>query len=371
MMIPVTKSFLPPIEDLFLHIKRAYANEWLTNRGELVKDLESKLSNYLDLKETQLLITNNGTIPLQIALKVLGKGGEIITTPFSYVATTASIVWENCTPVFVDIHPEYFTIDETQIEAAITERTTCILATHVFGNPCHIEALEAIGKKHNLHIIYDAAHCFGVKYLGESVFTFGDISTCSFHATKIFHTGEGGAIFTSNPKLFKVLYASHNFGHQGPEAFHGLGINAKISELQAAMGLSVFPFMDQILSERKKIVSVYDDLLENTSVRRIKIREKTDWNYSYYPIIFDSEPELLKFQKIMNDLQIFPRRYFYPSLNKLPYLNNVSMPVSESISSRILCLPLYYGMKEEIQILICKHLKISTNEWTPVQIING
>ncbi len=216
-MIPVTKSFIPPLEEYQAIVKRAFDNEWLTNRGELVLELEEKLKEYLQV--SNIIVRNNGTIPLQIALKLLGGGGEIITTPFSYVATTAAIVWENCTPVFVDIHPEYLTIDETKIEAAITPKTTCILATHVFGNPCNIEAIEAIAKKHNLKVIYDAAHCFGVKYKGKSIFEYGDVSTCSFHATKLFHTGEGGAVFCNDEALRHKIFYSRNFGHRGPLSF--------------------------------------------------------------------------------------------------------------------------------------------------------
>ena len=174
-MIPVTKSFLPPIDEYMSQVNRAYKNEWLTNRGELVRELETKISNYLQLVNTKILCTNNGTTPLQIALKSLGGNGEVITTPFSYVATTAAIVWEGCTPVFVDIHPEYLTIDETKIEKAITSKTTCILATHVYGNPCNVDYIEQIAKKHNLHVIYDAAHCFGVQYKGKSIFEYGDV----------------------------------------------------------------------------------------------------------------------------------------------------------------------------------------------------
>lgn len=243
-MINVTKTFLPPQEEYNNLVKRAWDKIWLTNRGELTLELESKLKSYLNINN--IIITNNGTTPLQIALKLLGNYGEIITTPFSYVATSAAIVWENCKPVFVDIHPEYLTIDETKIELAITPKTTAILATHVFGNPCNIEAIELIAKKYNLKIIYDAAHSFGVKYNNKSIFNFGDVSTCSFHATKLFHTGEGGAIFCGDSKLQEKLFYSHNFGHNGPLDFHGLGINAKISELQSAMGLAVFPYMDFI-----------------------------------------------------------------------------------------------------------------------------
>jgi len=342
-MINVTKTFLPPIEEYNKQVQRAWDNQWLTNRGELVLELEEKLKQHL--KVSNIIITTNGTIPLQIALKLLGNGGEIITTPFSYVATTSAIVWENCTPVFVDIHPEYLTIDETKIEAAITDKTTAILATHVFGNPCQVEAIETIAKKNNLKVIYDAAHAFGVNYKGKSIFDYGDISTCSFHATKLFHTGEGGAMFTNDINLQQQLFYCHNFGHNGPLAFHGMGINGKISELQAAMGLAVFPYMQIIVTERKKVVDFYNDNLDFSKLRALKIRQETDWNYSYYPIIFESEAILIRVQKALNEKQIFPRRYFYPSLNTIEYTSGTRMPISESIASRVLCLPLYVGLK--------------------------
>jgi len=344
-MIPVTKTFLPPQEEYNSFVKRAWDKAWLTNRGELTIELEDKLKTYLDV--SHLIITNNGTIPIQIALKLFGNGGEIITTPFSYVATSAAIVWENCTPVFVDIDSEYLTIDETKIESAITPKTTAILATHVFGNPCHIEAIESIAKKHNLKVIYDAAHCFGVKYNNKSVFNFGDVSTCSFHATKLFHTGEGGAMFCNTKDIYHQLFYSHNFGHNGPLEFHGLGINAKISELQSAMGLAVFPYMNHIITERKKVVDFYNENLNFKTVCTIKIRENTEWNYSYYPLIFDSENTLFKVQVALLQENILPRRYFYPSLNTIDYVKGDKMPISESIASRILCLPLYVGMQKE------------------------
>lgn len=344
-MIPVTKTFLPTQEEYNSFVKRAWDKAWLTNRGELTIELEDKLKSYLDV--AHLIITNNGTIPIQIALKLFGKGGEIITTPFSYVATSAAIVWENCTPVFVDIDSEYLTIDETKIENAITQKTTAILATHVFGNPCHIEAIESIAKKHNLQVIYDAAHCFGVKYNNKSVFNFGDVSTCSFHATKLFHTGEGGAMFCNTDEVYHQLFYSHNFGHNGPLEFHGLGINAKISELQSAMGLAVFPYMDHIISERKKAVDFYNETLNFKKAKTLKIRENTEWNYSYYPVIFNSETILLKVQQALLEENILPRRYFYPSLNTIDYVKGGHMPISESIASRIMCLPLYVGIPEE------------------------
>ncbi|MBF4507151.1 DegT/DnrJ/EryC1/StrS family aminotransferase [Flavobacterium sp. JLP] len=357
-MINVTKTFLPPMEEYNQFVQRAWNNEWLTNRGELVKELENKLKSFLSV--SNIVITNNGTVPLQIALKLLGNQGEIITTPFSYVATTATIVWENCKPVFVDIHPEYLTIDESKIEQAITSKTTAILATHVFGNPCNISSIELIAKKYNLKVIYDAAHCFGVKYNDKSIFDYGDISTCSFHATKLFHTGEGGAMFSKDLDLQNKLFYSHNFGHNGPIAFHGLGINGKISELQAAMGLSVLPYMSEIISERKKVVEFYNSNLDFSKLITLKIRENTFWNFSYYPIIFNSEEQLLRVEKILNQNEIFPRRYFYPSLNTIEYAEGGEMPISESIAAKIVCLPLYVGLSidqlEKVVSLINKNL---------------
>lgn len=350
-MINVTKTFFPPLEEYQLQLQRVWNNQWLTNRGELVLELEEKLKEYLSV--SNIIIMNNGTLPIQIALKILANGGEVITTPFSYVATTAAIVWENCTPVFVDIHPEYLTIDETKIEAAITDKTTCILATHVFGNPCNIEEIDRIAKKHNLKVIYDAAHAFGVDYNGKSIFEYGDVSTCSFHATKLFHTGEGGALFCKDKDLRHKMFYSHNFGHNGPLEFFGLGINGKISELQGAMGLTVFPYMDQIIGDRKNSVTFYNENLDFNKLNKIKTREYTKWNYSYYPVVFESEEILLMVQKALNEASIFPRRYFYPSLNTVPFINGCSMPISESIASRILCLPLFVGLENQDLKNIC------------------
>lgn len=342
-MINVTKTFLPPQEEYQAILKRAWDTGWMTNRGVLVKELEDQLKSYLGVN--QMIAMTNGTLPLQIAIKALNLEGEIITTPFSYVATTSSIVWEGCTPVFVDIHPEYLTIDETKIEAAITSKTTAILATHVFGNPCHVEAIEAIAKQYNLKVIYDAAHCFGVTYKGQSIFNYGDVSTCSFHSTKLFHTGEGGAIFCNDAHLLNTLFYHHNFGHKGKEDFQGLGINGKMSELQAALGLAVLPYMEKILSDRKSIINQYNEFFESTSIKTLKIRAYTDWNFSYYPVIFENEAQLLKVKSTLEENNIFPRRYFYPSLTTLPYLTKEVLPITTSISSKILCLPLFSGLK--------------------------
>ncbi len=344
-MINVTKTFLPPQDEYQAILSRAWNAGWMTNRGVLVRELEDKLKTYLGV--SNILATTNGTLPLQIAIKALGLTGEIITTPFSYVATTSSIVWEGCTPIFVDIHPDYLTIDETKIEAAITPKTSAILATHVFGNPCAVEAIEAIAKKHNLKVIYDAAHCFGVRYKDKSIFEYGDISTCSFHATKLFHTGEGGALFTKNKEVYDTLFYHHNFGHKGKEAFQGLGVNAKMSELQAAMGLAVLPYMQSILKSREEAVSNYNKFFEGTSIRGLHLREGTTWNYSYYPVVFENETQLLQVKTALEKHAIFSRRYFYPSLNNLSYLKKNKVEHSDSISPCVLCLPLYSGLSLE------------------------
>lgn len=341
-MITVTKTFLPPMTEYQAILQRAWDKQWLTNRGELVLELEAKLKTYLNIP--YIIATTNGTLPLQIALKNFGGHGEIITTPFSYVATTASIVWEGCTPVFVDIHPEYLTIDETKIETAITPKTTAILATHVFGNPCAVDAIEVIAKKHGLKVIYDAAHAFGVTYKGKSILNYGDVSTCSFHATKLFHTGEGGAICCSDKSLYNTLYYLHNFGHNGPLDFHGIGINAKMSELQAAMGLAVLPYIDSILSGRQRAVEQYDKELDFNKLRRLKLREQTRWNFSYYPVLFETEQQLLRVEEALKAQQIIPRRYFYPGLNTLPYVNSIQLSVNDTIYKRVLCLPLSHDL---------------------------
>ena len=353
-MINVTKTFFPPLEEYKEQLQRIWSNEWLTNRGELYQELSQELKKYLGINF--IIPMTNGTLPIQIALKALANEGEVITTPFSYVATTSSIVWENCTPVFVDINPEYLTMDETKIEAAITPETTAILATHVFGNPCNVEVINEIAKKYNLKVIYDAAHCFGVTYKNTSIFNYGDVSTCSFHATKLFHTGEGGAVICQDEALNNDIYRRHNFGHSTKTEFEGVGINAKMSELQAAMGLCVLPYMTNIILDRKRICNYYDTNINWDNLNKLKIREHTNWNYSYYPIIFKTEEDCIKVVKKLNKQDIFPRRYFYPSLDTLSYVDATYCPVSNDIASRILCLPLYNNLEEEILNIIIQSI---------------
>lgn len=341
-MINVTKTFLPDFEEYVSILKRAWNKQWITNNGELVQELEQKLKDYLRVQN--LLFTNNGTIVLQMALKALDITGEVITTPFSYVATTNAILWEGCKPVFADIDPSTFCIDASKIEAAITPKTQAILATHVYGIPCDVEAIDALAKKHGLKVIYDGAHAFGVEYKGKSLLNYGDISTCSFHATKIFHTVEGGCIIANNDAVAQQLMLQRQFGHVYDD-YYCVGINGKNSEFHAAMGLCVLPEIDNIIVARKKSCELYDALLPN--LERPKLSPELIYNYSYYPVIFKDEQTLLAVIEKLKQQQVNGRRYFHPSLNELPYIEKQSCPVSEDISRRVLCLPLFFDITEE------------------------
>jgi dTDP-4-amino-4,6-dideoxygalactose transaminase len=359
-MINVTKPDLPSFEEYSDYLKGIWSRNWLTNNGPLVNELELKLKEYLGLNH--LLYLANGTVALQIAIKALGlQKGEVITTPFSYVATTSSIAWEGLTPVFVDIDEQTLCIDVLQIEKKITSDTVAIMATHVYGNPCDISAIQQLAQKYNLKVIFDAAHCFGTTYKGKSVYAYGDISTASFHATKVFHTTEGGAVITQNPDLLNRMSYMRNFGHDGPERFHGIGINGKNSEFHAAMGLCILKRIDNILKDRRRISQMYDKALEGLFVRKPTTNKDAGYNYSYYAIIFESEQALLAGVKELNYNNVFPRRYFYPSLNMLNYVKNDIMPVSEDISKRVLCLPMYTDMKPEDISMIARLLLRSQN----------
>jgi dTDP-4-amino-4,6-dideoxygalactose transaminase len=353
-VINVTKSFLPPIEEYTKYLEGVWQSGHLTNHGPLVNELEQKLKDYLQVKH--LFYVNNGTIALQIAIKALEITGEVITTPFSYVATTSSLVWENCTPLFADIDPSDYTIDERRIEEAITPRTTAILATHVYGIPCHVEGIRKIADRHKLKVVYDAAHAFGVLHKGKSILNHGDVSTLSFHATKLFHTVEGGAIVTNDDDVAHRISYMRNFGHKGQEEFWGLGVNGKSSEFHAAMGLCLLPRIGEIIESRRKLSRLYDQYLHEfkLNLQRPVVPETTEYNYSYYPVIFSSEKELLTVKDNLNAAYIYPRRYFFPSLNTLPYLHERrQLPVAESISPRVLCLPLYYDLAAEDVRRIC------------------
>ena len=345
-MINVTKTFLPDREEYIKYVHQIWDRVQLTNNGPLLQELESRLKNYLGVDD--LYFCGNGTIVLQIALKVLGITKEVITTPFSYCATTNSILWENCKPVFVDIDRETFNLDPALIEAAITPDTQAIMATHVYGNPCAVEAIEKIARKHSLKVIYDAAHAFGVKHQGRSLLAYGDLSTCSFHATKVFHTTEGGALVSNHPELHEKLHLLRAFGHRGDEEYLYAGINGKNSEFHAAMGLCNLPHVPAIIAARKVVFGQYDAQLDWDKLVKPKIDPSIEYNYAYYPVVFESHDVMRQVQAALLENKIAPRRYFYPSLNTLSFVPEYyACPVSEDISSRVLSLPLYVGQPAE------------------------
>lgn len=343
--INVTKAFLPPKEDFLKYVDTLWDSACLTNNGPLLQQLEAELQKNIGVNH--VAVCTNGTVVLQMALKALEISGEVITTPFSYVATLNAILWENCKPVFVDIDPETFCINADLIERSITENTRAILCTHVYGFPCDIEKIQEISEKYRLPVIYDGAHAFGCNYKSRPLLQYGDISTCSFHATKLFHTVEGGCVVVRDENIFRKIYLQRQFGHIHDEYF-SVGINGKNSELHAAMGLCVLPHVQELIRERKAISELYDSLLKGKLSRPHSKKEDFEYNYSYYPVILKSETELLRVKQELEKNDIYPRRYFFPSLNKLSFLELAEpCPVSEDISVRVLCLPLYPGLPVE------------------------
>lgn len=352
--INVTKTYLPSLEEYQGYLARIWQTGQVTNQGPLLVELQDKLRGYLGVPNIHYV--TNGTIALQIALRALNaEEGEVITTPFSYVATTSSILWEKLKPVFVDIERETFNIDSSKIEAAITKKTKAIMAVHVFGRPCDIEGIDILSKRYRIPVIYDAAHAFGVLHKGRSLLSYGDISTCSFHATKVFHTIEGGCLVVKDDEISGRVELIKRFGHDFDE-HKTLGINAKVSEFHAAMGLCNISRVGDFIDERKKASELYDHLLSHDFARPA-ISPDTEYNYSYYPLLLHSEDELMAVLARMAKENIFPRRYFYPSLNTLSYIKDAQeCPVSEDVARRILCLPLYPGLEERSIIKICKIL---------------
>lgn len=350
-MINVTKTYLPDINKYNKYTEQIFNSGWLTNNGELVQTLQKRLCEYLGVKN--LLLVTNGTIALQIAYKLLGLSGQVITSPFSFVATTSSLVWENLKPVFADIDQATFNIDPENIAAKINKNTSAILPVHVFGNPCDVETIESIAKSYDLKVIYDAAHCFGVKYKGKSVLEYGDVSTISFHATKLFHTIEGGALIIRDDELYEKAKTLINFGLSNGDILN-VGINAKMNEFSAAMGLCVLDDMEKIISERERVWKRYQEAF----LGKLKLQKmNTDalLNHHYFPVVFSSTGCLLKTVEQLNKQQIFPRRYFYPSLDSVTYVpSEVKCEISNAIAGRILCLPIYVGLSTAEQDNIIK-----------------
>jgi dTDP-4-amino-4,6-dideoxygalactose transaminase len=358
-MINVTKTYLPDKEKYKKYIDKIYSNGWVTNNGPMVKELEERLASYLGVKN--IVLVANGTVALEIAYRTLNIKHFAITTPFSFVATTSSLVTNNILPIFADINPNTLNIETKNIEKLITPNTSAIVPVHVFGNACEVEEIDKIAKKHNLKVVYDAAHAFNVKYKGKSVLSYGDISTLSFHATKLFHSIEGGALIINDDKLVEKARYLINFGIENSESIPHLGTNAKMNEFEAAMGLCMLDEIESVNNKRKTIYDRYNNAL-NGVVKFQEQNKEASLNYSYFPIVLKSEEELLIVQKHLNEKNIFPRRYFYPSLDTLKYIEpKQKCEVSRDISKRIMCLPLYPELKEEEQLTIINTINEAIN----------
>ncbi|MFN4806958.1 MAG: DegT/DnrJ/EryC1/StrS family aminotransferase [Akkermansiaceae bacterium] len=341
--IHVTEPFLPPLEEYVDYLKGIWERRQLTNQGPLVIKLEQLIQQSQSLDVPVRLVANGG-LGLQIILKAMGIKGEVITTPFSYVATTSCPAWEGCAIRFADIEPEFLTLDPAAVEATITPSTEAILATHSYGNPCDCEGLEKVARKHGLALIYDAAHAYGVRYRGESILSYGDASMVSLHATKLFHSVEGGFVVCQDSAVAEKVEWMRRFGHDGQEAYHGVGINAKMSELHAAMGLCVLPYFDEIMRHRQAVCDAYHNGIKDLAGVRfgMTLRDSTQWNTSYFPVRFESEALLLATVDKLEKTGIFPRRYFHPALHEIGLIGTPASPcpVASRSSRELLCLPL-------------------------------
>lgn len=346
-MIFVTRTKLPPIHRYFKYLQKIWSNNWVTNNGQLVQELELNLKDYL--KVYNLTLVTNATLALQMAFKSLDiSEGEVITTPFTFVATTNVILWEKLRPVFVDINPETFNIDPEEIEKKITKNTRAILAVHVYGNPCEVNRIKEIALKHNLKVIYDAAHAFGVEYSGSSVLNYGDISVLSFHATKVFNTIEGGALISPNQKTDEVNRLMRNFGIVNEETVALPGINAKMNEFQAAMGLCNLQTVNRDIRSRDKMYHLY--LASLGKIKGLKFQKlvASRYNYSYMPVLFRNKQHRDLIYDILKENGVHARKYFYPLTSDFDYFdeatkktNSQKLPIASDISSRVLCLPLF------------------------------
>ena len=354
-MINVTKTYLPNKEKYKQYVDEIYDNGWVTNNGPLVRRLEKRLAEYLGVKN--IVLVSSGTAALEIAYRTLGIKGYVITTPFSFVATTSSLVTNGLKPIFADINPQTLNIDPNNIRKAITQNTSAIVPVHIFGNACEIDEIAGIAKQHDLKVIYDAAHAFGIKYKGKSILNYGDVSTLSFHATKLFHTIEGGALIINDDALVEKARYLINFGIENQESIPELGTNAKMNEFEAAMGLCVLDDIDQVIQKRKIIYRRYEQELEGAVGFQEKNKAAT-LNYGYLPIIMQDEVQRLKVEENLNQKNIFPRRYFYPSLDTLNYIEpKQSSAISRDISRRILALPLYPELDKSSQKTIINVVK--------------
>jgi len=345
----VTQPYLPELSEILRYLETAWKTKRLTNKGALHDELEEKLVQYLNVDF--LSLCSNGTLALMIALKALGVCGKVITTPYSFVATSHVLNWIGLEPVFVDIDPKTYNIDPEKIEAAITSDVSAILPVHVYGTPCDVHAIQEIAGRHGLKIIYDAAHAFGVRLNNQSILTFGDLSALSFHATKVFSTCEGGAIISHNTKMKKMLEGLANFGIQDEVTVSGIGINAKLSELHAAFGLSQLKYTASLIRRRKEIDLIYREILEDLPGVTVPQRSKSvQCNYSYFPVFIDTNGYGRSRNELYEHLRrnrIYCRRYFYPLISHFePYKNltsasSANLPIAEKAARQVLCLPIY------------------------------
>ena len=353
--ITVSKPCLPPLDEFIPYLQQIWENKWLTNNGPLHQQLEQELSEHLGVKYISLF--SNGTLALISALQALNITGEVITTPFSFVATTHSLWWNKITPVFVDIEPEYLNLDPAKIEAAITPQTTAIMPVHVYGNPCNVDEIQRIADKHGLKVIYDAAHAFGVKINGNSILNYGDLSVLSFHATKVYSTIEGGAIICHTEKMKHHIDNLKNFGFRGETVVEEPGINAKLNELQAAYGLLQLKYVDGFIARRKEITELYRSLLKDIQgIRFLDDKKGVTHGYSYFPILIDKEKYGKSRDEIYDMLKennIFGRRYFYPLIssfepyNKLESSNPQNIITATEAAEHVLCLPIYVELEDK------------------------
>jgi dTDP-4-amino-4,6-dideoxygalactose transaminase len=362
--IYVTRPFLPPLEEFISSLEDIWQSKWLTNMGKFHNELESALSEYLGVKYISLFA--NGTLALMTALQVLRITGEVITTPYSFVATTHALHWNGIKPVFCDIEAEFFNINPDKIEAAITPKTTAILPVHVYGNPCKVTRISEIADIYGLKVIYDACHAFGVYLNGSSIANYGDLSVLSFHATKVFTTFEGGAIICHDEKTKKRIDFLKNFGFAGETTVVGPGINAKMNEFQAALGLLQLKYVDKTIKNRKQIAELYRKKLHN--IKGIKILYDiagVKHNYAYFPILIDGKKFKSSRDEVYKELKkynIHTRRYFYPLISQfptykgLPSASSDNLPVAEEISRKILCLPIFPDLKSQEVEYICEKI---------------
>lgn len=356
--ILVTQSSMPSLDEYMEEIKSIFEEKWLTNMGPKHNELQAKLEEYLKVEHMNLF--TNGHMALYSAIKALKLEGEVITTPFTFVSTTHAISQNGLTPVFCDIEPDTYTMDVNKIESLITDKTCAIVPVHVYGNICNVEEIEKLAKKYDLKVIYDAAHAFGVKYKNIGIGNFGDMSMFSFHATKVFNTIEGGGISYKDDKLARELNLLKNFGITGPETTEEIGMNAKMNEFQAAMGLCNLRHIDEEINKRKAVVEEYRKRLSNVKgIKLTKIQEDVQSNYAYFPVVFENEFGKTRDQ-VMDELaknNIFTRKYFYPLTTDFECYNNIynsnETPIAKHISDRVLTLPLFADLSLEKVNEIC------------------